>query len=288
MIFETASAKINLYLHVGPRRVDGLHELASLFVFAEKGDIISVEAAADLSLGIEGPFAAGLKDLSPQKNIVWHAAARLKQAAGVRQGAAVTLQKNLPVAAGIGGGSADAAAALRALVRLWRLDIADDVLTHIAFELGADVPACLQRAPITVAGAGEQIEKGPSLPPLWVCLVNPGVVMPTGPIFRAFDEASPAPLAPASVSLPVHSYSALCAALRETRNDLEPYAKARAPEIGRMLAFLDGRPGALLSRMSGSGATCFALFASATAAARAQISTRAEGWWALASQLCMR
>ncbi len=287
MISETAPAKINLYLHVGPVRKDGLHELASLFVFAEKGDRVSVTAAPDLSLQIEGPFAEPLINLPSEKNLVWRAAAMLKKTAGIREGAALSLQKNLPIASGVGGGSADAAAALRALMTLWRPDISDDALYELAFELGADVPACLRAAPINVTGAGEYIESGPSLPPLWICLVNPGVDMPTGAIFQAFDKAHPAPPDPAAVSIDGRDYESFAASLKTTRNDLEPMAKKQAPVIVDVIDLLAAQPGALIARMSGSGATCFALFDSAADAAAAERHEAAEGWWAMASPLCI-
>ena len=288
MIAETASAKINLYLHVGPRRQDGLHELASLFVFAEKGDEISVAPAGGLALNIKGPYSAALSDLPPEKNLAWRAAALLKEQCGVMGGAAILLEKNLPIASGIGGGSADAAAALRALIRLWRIDISDEALAKLAFRLGADVPACLSGAPVNVSGAGERIEKAPDLPPLWVCLVNPGVDMPTGAIFRAFDEAHPAPPAPEQVALPARDIDALTVALGNTRNNLEPIARRLAPQIGAVIESIGACPGALMARMSGSGATCFGLFASAEAAAHAESEARRRNWWTLASRLRLR
>ena len=169
MIVETAPAKINLYLHVGPLRGDGLHELASLFVFAYDGDIVTAAPSSDLSLTINGPFASALDGFPVTSNLVWRAADLLRHRFGVGDGAALTLEKNLPIAAGIGGGSADAAAALRALRKLWLLDISDVALAALSFELGADVPACLARAPVNVTGAGEILAPGPVLPPLWIC-----------------------------------------------------------------------------------------------------------------------
>ena len=206
MISERAPAKINLYLHVAPVRSDGLHELASLFVFATKGDDVTIEAAPDLSLAIEGPFANALSGLPVDQNIMWDAAIMLREAAGISDGAAITLRKNLPIASGVGGGSADAAATLRGLMRLWRPAISETALFDLAFRLGADVPACLSAAPIYVTGAGENIARGPELPPLWVCLVNPGVDMPTGPIFNAFDAAHPSPPAPAASAIDADDY----------------------------------------------------------------------------------
>ncbi|MEZ5894364.1 MAG: 4-(cytidine 5'-diphospho)-2-C-methyl-D-erythritol kinase [Parvularculaceae bacterium] len=288
MIAERASAKINLYLHVGPLRRDRLHDLASLFVFAHDGDVIRVEPAAKLSLNMTGPFAGELAGLSPEKNLVFRAAKELSNACGVKTGAAITLEKNLPIASGVGGGSADAAAALRALIKLWNARISDDALAKLAFSLGADVPACLKRSPVNVSGAGERLTPGPALPPLWVTLVNPGVDMPTGPVFRAFDARYPSPPAPSLARLYRCDYEGVKAMMRTTRNDLESVAIARAPVIADVIASLAAAPGALGARMSGSGATCFALFSSAAAASRAARAATGRGWWAMASALHVR
>jgi len=288
MISYPAPAKINLYLHIGPLRRDGLHELASLFVFAEDGDLIRVEEAPELSLRVEGPFAGALKELPQEKNLVFKAAQKLRALAGVEKGAAITLEKNLPVAAGVGGGSADAAAALRALVALWRIEIPDGALSELAFSLGADVPACLARRPVLVSGAGERLEAGPILPPMWITLVNPMVEMPTGPIFCAFDAATPEPEAPVQARLRGADYSAVRALMADSRNHLQPFAIDRAPVIAEVIAMLGGAPGALAARMSGSGATSFALFPSEIAARRAALKAQGLGWWALASRLHVR
>lgn len=289
MIVETAPAKINLYLHVGPVREDGLHELASLFVFAEDGDRVTAAPSDNLTLEVTGPFAAALADLPPEDNLVLRAAARLRDACGATSGATLTLEKNLPVAAGVGGGSADAAAALRALARLWNADISEDALVRLAFALGADIPACLAGAPVNVSGAGEHMAPGPVLPPLWICLANPGVETPTGPIFRAFDEARPAPPAPQfaefSSSQTLSDYDALQTALAASRNDLQPFAIEGAPVIADVIEVLGSAPGVLTARMSGSGATCFALFDSETKARRAEREARERGWWTMASRL---
>jgi 4-diphosphocytidyl-2-C-methyl-D-erythritol kinase len=288
MIALNAPAKINLYLHVGPIRKDGLHELASLFVFAEHGDFIRIQPAKDISLRVTGPFAGALDGLAPEKNLVFRAATLLARHFGVSAGAAITLEKNLPVASGIGGGSADAAEALRALIALWKIDISASALSSLAFSLGADVPACLARAPVNVSGAGEIIRCGPVLPPLWICLANPRVEMPTGPIFRAFDAKFSAPDTPICTPFHAPNYAMLENAMRSTRNDLEPFAIEMAPVIGEVIKQLAAAPGALAARMSGSGGTCFALFASPQAALRASVSARARGWWSMASPLYVR
>lgn len=286
MIAEAAPAKINLYLHVGPVRADGLHLIESLFVFADAGDVVCAGPAEALSLTITGPFAGALSGFPLADNLVLRAAHALRAAAGVTVGAALVLDKRLPVAAGIGGGSADAAAALRALVRVWDLDCSESMLARIAFSLGADVPACLSGRPVYVGGAGEEIASGPSLPPVWVCLVNPRVETPTGPIFRAFDTANPAPPAPAQVR-PQHiaSIGELADFLSPMRNDLEPHAVRRESVIGAARDFLAFSPGALISRMSGSGATVFALYPSKEPAERAALAASAKGWWAMAAKL---
>lgn len=283
---EIAPAKINLYLHVGPRRADSLHAIESLFIFADDGDKITASAAPEISLDIAGPFAGALAGAPRQSNLVWRAAAGLKAAAGVDRGAALRLEKRLPVAAGIGGGSSDAAAALRALCRLWRVDIGETALKGLAFGLGADVPACLARRPVFVSGAGEEMDEGPSLPPLWVCLVNPGAPMATSPVFAAFDRRFPAPPAPRRApATGLRSYGELCDYLKETRNDLEPFACERERSIAAVRSFLAECPGCLVARMSGSGATVFGLFASREAAGRAARRGAALGWWSMAARV---
>ncbi len=285
MISETAPAKINLFLHVGPARADGLHAISSLFVFAEAGDKLSAAPAQDLSLSVTGPFAGTLSELPTEDNLVFKAAALLRAEFDIADGAALQLEKNLPVAAGVGGGSADAAAALRALIRLWDIEISQDALGALAFRLGADVPACLRRAPVAVAGAGEVLSLGPALPTLWACLANPGAQMPTGPVFGDFDAAHPSPPPPQTPVLRAPTYVALEAFMNASRNDLEPFAVARAPKIATVIKFLQDRPGALAARMSGSGATSFALFASEAAAQRCAAAAAARGWWAMASRI---
>lgn len=283
-VTETAPAKINLYLHVGPLRGDGLHDLASLFVFTEDGDRIVAQLGDGLSLHISGPFSGALAGDDVADNLVMRAASVLQARAGAPQGARLQLVKNLPVAAGIGGGSADAAAALRALVKLWDVVIDEADLRALAFELGADVPACLDGAPVYVDGAGEKLSLAPPLPPAHVLLVNPGIDMPTGPVFRKFDEGG-------EVSPPSHpdvfggsglEYAALIAA---SRNDLEPAACAIAPAIGELLARMRAQDGAVAARMSGSGATCFALFHDVEAANAAKKEFHATGLWTMVSPL---
>ena len=265
-----APAKVNLALHVTGRRDDGYHLLDSLVVFADVGDRLTAAPDAVLSLAVTGPRAAGVP--VDAGNLVLRAAALL----GHGRGARIVLEKHLPAAAGIGGGSSDAAAALRMLARLWGVALPDPaaVLT-----LGADVPVCLHARPARMRGIGESLTPLPDLPPFWMVLVNPGVPVPTGPVFAALARRDNAPLPP---SLPrLADAVALANWLGACRNDLEPPARALVPAVGQALAALAGQPGCLLARMSGSGATCFGLFATASgaAAAAAALKAAAPGWW---------
>ena len=275
-----APAKINLYLHVVGRRHDGYHLLDSLVVFAGVGDRVEAAPARELTLTLQGPFAADLQDV--RDNLVLHAARLLHEAGDVKGGARLLLHKELPIASGIGGGSADAAAALLALLQLWQLRLDPDRLRVLALELGADVPACLHGRPALVGGIGEQIAAAPPLPPLWLVLANPGVALPTAAVFEALagrvSVAAP-PWAPAA------SFDAVVAALAARRNDLEAPALQRVPGIAAVLAALRDLPGSRLARMSGSGATCFALFAEQAAAERAAalLAAAQPGWWVRAA-----
>lgn len=285
LIAEVAPAKINFYLHVGPTRRDRLHDLASLFVFARDGDVVEVEPADDLHLAIVGPFADALKPFPLTSNLVWRTAEALRGRYGVKAGAALTLRKRLPIAAGIGGGSADAAATLRALIRLWGLDVAPAELAGLAFTLGADVPACLSARPVYVGGAGERVLAGPALPPVPICLVNPRIETPTGPIFRAFDAVHRRPPPPAFPRpTRIATLTDLATFLSQTGNDLEPFAVRHNSMIGVARDFVADCSGALFARMSGSGATVFGVFSSGVAAKRAERAAAAKGWWALATE----
>lgn len=286
MIREDAPAKINLYLHVGPVREDGLHDLASLFVFTEKGDVISAAPADDLSLEITGSFAPVLHGHPLTENLVYKAAEMLREKSGVSAGARLTLEKKLPVAAGIGGGSADAAAALRALVGLWDLSISDAELEALAFGLGADIPACLAGTPILVEGAGEVLRPAPALPPLYVCLVNPGIDMPTGPVFRQFDAGKTISQIPVHPELSFQSANDIADLMKHSRNDLEdPAMEIDKMAIANVLEILRGTKGVLGARMSGSGATCFALFADEEDAQAARQQFSKMPYWTMVSRI---
>jgi 4-diphosphocytidyl-2-C-methyl-D-erythritol kinase len=277
-----ARAKINLYLHVVGRRADGFHLLDSLVVFAETGDEIAVAPADDISLKIVGPFAGGLT--TDADNLVLRAALGLRALTGCARGAAITLTKNLPVASGIGGGSADAAATLNALLDLWdvRPDRAD--LERLALSLGADVPVCLAGRASFMGGIGEEIEPLDAMPEAHLLLVNPGVATPTPAVFKArrggFSEAGRWQRPPANAA-------DLAAALRERTNDLTDAAITVTPEIRDVLGALQQSDGCLLARLSGSGATCFGIFASAAKAeaGRNAILASAPNWWAVAAPI---
>lgn len=271
---ETARAKVNLCLHVTGRRPDGYHLLDSLAVFAEIGDTIRAEPAETLELRITGPQAAGLA--AGPDNLVLRAASVLARLTGIEPRLRLVLDKHLPVASGIGGGSADAAATLRLLVRLWELPLTDDVLATLALPLGADVPVCLAGRPARMRGIGEVIEPVPVLPPCGLLLVNPGIGVSTPEVFRArtgpFSNG---------IALPDawQDATSLAAWLEGTSNDLQAPAIGVCPVIATVLAALRAQPDCLLARMSGSGATCFALFPDPVSAATAARAVSQPGWW---------
>jgi 4-diphosphocytidyl-2-C-methyl-D-erythritol kinase len=278
----SAPAKLNLYLHVVGRRADGYHLLDSLVAFAAPADEVIAEPAPALSLTVRGPYAAALGD-APRDNLVWRAAERLAAQVERPAAAALTLVKNLPVASGIGGGSSDAAATLKALAALWRLDPGATDLAALGETLGADVPVCLAARAAWLGGIGESVEPTPPLPPVTALLVNPGIALSTPAVFKARQGAYSAP---ARFAMPADA-AALAALLAARRNDLTPAAVALVPAVGNMLDRLAALEGVLLARMSGSGATCFALFAAPEAAAAAEARLRAErpGWWVAAGRL---
>ncbi len=275
MATEFAPAKVNLALHVTGQRADGYHLLDSLVVFADTGDHVTVEPAAALSLAIDGPHAANLAVTND--NLCLRAA----RAMGVT--AAITLEKRLPVASGIGGGSADAAATLRALSRLSGKPLPD---AATVLSLGADVTVCLNRHPARMSGIGETVTPlTHPLPQAWLVLVNPGVGVSTPQVFKAMTRRDNAALQP----LPkLRSAAELAAWVAMQRNDLEAPALSLLPEIARVKSALTAQQGCLLARMSGSGATCFGLFAdplSAHAAASAIKRARPQWWTADAAIL---
>ncbi len=271
---EFAPAKVNLFLHVIGRRADGYHLLDSLAVFTEAADELRAEPAPALTLLLDGPFAAGLA--AEPDNLVLRAARAVAAETGVATRARLSLHKNLPVASGIGGGSADAAAALRLLCRLWQVAPDPAALARIAIGLGADVPVCLAGRASRMGGIGERIEPAPTLPAHGIVLVNPGVAVATAEVFRnrqgAWSSVASLPESWADAA-------AMAADLRTLRNDLQPAAVALQPVIGEVLSALAGIPDCLLARMSGSGATCFGLFPDVAAAQRAAARLARPGWW---------
>lgn len=276
-----APAKLNLFLHVTARRPDGYHVLDSLIAFTEIGDRITAAPSDCLNLSVTGPFAGALS--GETENLVLRAARLLAAEAGRAPEVALTLEKNLPVAAGIGGGSADAAATLRALVRLWDLELSDGRLAELGLRLGADVPACLLGRPCRLTGIGEELTPLPALPALPVLLANPGVPLSTPEVFRArtgdFGASAPAILP--------DEPGALMDVLRVQRNDLTEAAHRLVPQIGAVLNRLESLPDCLLARLSGSGPTCLALMRdteSAEAGARA-LQAAEPGWWVRATRL---
>ncbi len=277
------AAKLNLYLHVLGRRGDGYHLLDSLVAFAAVGDEIIAEVAPALSLEVSGPQAPALAG-DGAANLVWRAAELLAAETGRAPGAALTLIKNLPVASGIGGGSSDAAATLRALDALWRLGLDETRLAGIGAKLGADVPVCLASRASWLGGIGEAVEPAPGLPAMAALLVNPGRALATAAVFKARVGAFSAPARFAPMP---RDAAGLAALLAERRNDLTAAATALAPEIAEVLERLERLEGALLARMSGSGATCFALFARAeeAEAAAARLGAEQPRWWVAAGKL---
>jgi len=284
-----AWAKVNLTLRVTGRTAEGYHLLQSLVVFAALGDRVTLEAASGLapdetSLEITGPFAPALLpqgESTHPPNLVLKAVDALRQATGTRAGLRVTLEKNLPVAAGLGGGSADAAATLLGLRDLWGLKLPDEALRRLALPLGADLPVCLLGVPCLVGGIGEELAPLARFPEAWLVLANPGAPVSTAAVFESFagdfgrDEALQAP----------RDLTDLARWLRCSGNDLEAAARRVCPAIGEVLRALAASEDCLLARMSGSGGTCYGLFAEGEAAlgAARRLSEVESGWWVKAA-----
>jgi 4-diphosphocytidyl-2-C-methyl-D-erythritol kinase len=283
---ENAPAKVNLTLRVLGRRADGYHEIESLVVFAACGDRLSFAPGGELDLNVHGPSAAQVGAVGD--NLVLKGARALAaRIPGIALGA-FALEKNLPVAAGLGGGSADAAAALRLLARANGLKPDDPRLHEAARATGADVPVCLDPRPRVMRGIGEQLSAPLNLPPLHAVLVNPGVAVPTREVFAKWSPAAK-PVASSEFAALSKSltYDALLPLLVSQPNDLEAPAIALAPAIAEALAALRALSGCGLVRMSGSGATCFGLFASATEAVTAAGTLHAKRphWWMCETKL---
>lgn len=276
-----APAKINLFLHVGDRRTDGYHDLLSLVVFADCGDTISVAPRRGAALEVAGPESAGL-DASPS-NLVLRAEGALRQWAEANghdaSPVSIHLDKHLPLASGVGGGSADAAATLHALVEHWSLPIALEDLLALGRTIGADVPVCLRGMPTLVSGDGDRLASVPDLPGFALVLVNPRVEVPTAKVFGGLEVrtgAYPQPFPPQMDSL-----RGFVAWLDRTSNDLASPAKQIAPQVMHVEHALTASTGCLLARMSGSGATCFGIYPTIEAAKTAarEISAAHPAWW---------
>lgn len=276
-----APAKINLFLHVGPLGPDGYHPLSSWMTFADVGDRVSLGDAAGLAL--DGPFAQGL---SAADNLVTRAADALSNLAGF-PAPGLALHKALPIASGLGGGSSDAGAALRLLRAEFAPGVSDAELEAVAAGLGADGAACLWGRPVIAEGRGERLSPAPEAPMLDAVLVNPGVPCATGAVYRAFDALGRGGAGRPDLPARFASGPEVAEVLAACRNDLEAPALAIAPAIAPVLDRLRASPDALLARLSGSGATCFALCADRDAAERLARSLAAAepGWWVRACRL---
>lgn len=282
-----APAKINLFLHVAAPGVDGYHPLCSLMAFADIGDRLVVRDGDALSLAVHGPFAAGLE--AEDDNLVMRAArALLARARGPVPPVELALEKRLPVASGLGGGSADAGAALRLLREALGVRVSDDELEEIAGSLGADGAACLWGRPVIAQGRGERLSPAPGLPAIEAVLVNPRVAVSTAEVYRRFDASgafsdADAPTLPEAFE----SVEELAAWLSVMRNDLQAPAIEIAPEVGDVLGLMAEEQECLLARMSGSGATCFALCPGdlEADALAARIAALRPEWWTVRCRL---
>ena len=277
---QTAWAKINLSLQITGRRSDGYHDLSSLVVFADAGDQIEIFDAEASQFSIKGPFAGALD--AGEDNLARRAARGFCALAGLPDRFAIVLTKTLPVAAGVGGGSADAAAVLRGLAGLAGEMPDSAALRDLALSLGADVPACLESRPVIMSGIGEVLKPMASLPRIAMVLANPGVPLSTAAVFRRRD----APYSRADEVPPPADLEGLLSWLALRGNDLEAPARALCPEVAQVLEALSASAGCRLARMSGSGATCFALYEDAlqAEAAARELKERTD-WWVVATGL---
>jgi 4-diphosphocytidyl-2-C-methyl-D-erythritol kinase len=278
---EPAPAKVNLFLHVTGKRPDGYHLLDSLAVFAGVADRLTFTPSDSLCLTVTGPIGPALA--AESDNLVTRAARMLAAEVGMPPTGALTLEKHIPVASGIGGGSADAAAALRLLRRVWAVKLDDNDIAAIAARLGADVPVCLASRALRMRGVGEHLTPAPSLPPCGLVLVNPGIPLSTLAVFRARSAGGFS----AEAELPRGWKTAqeMAATLSGLTNDLEAPAIGVVPVIRDVLRAIGATTGCLLTRMSGSGATCFGLYDSAQAAEEGAAAIARPGWWTWGGKL---
>lgn len=285
---EAAPAKINLTLHVLSRRSDGYHNIESLCVFSHFGDFVSAVPSphSQTGLTLDGEFADEVDLLSrPRDNLVLKAGEALRLASGKKvRPVQVVLTKSIPIAAGLGGGSADAAATLRLLNRLWDLNLGEEPLARIALELGADVPMCLASRPVVATGIGERLSPAAGIPSLPLVLANPSIPLSTAAVFRQLESAERTPMPP----MPTRFSSVIefVIWLRQTRNDLSEPSKAVTGLTERVVKTLSADPQCLFARMSGSGATAFGIFAKMSDAERAaeRIQVKRPEWWVTATE----
>jgi 4-diphosphocytidyl-2-C-methyl-D-erythritol kinase len=278
---QHAPAKLNLSLHVTGKRADGYHLLESLVVFTQFGDVLRATPAETLRLTVTGEFAADVG--ADAENLVLKAAHALRRAANVTSGAALTLEKNIPVGAGLGGGSADAAATLKLLMKHWAVILPNPRLNALALALGADVPMCLASRPLIARGIGEEITPlAAKLPPLPLVLVYPRVPIATADIFAQYALETP----PVTPALDMTTAETLMDGLVGTRNQLQRTAVMLTPEVAEVLLALNTALQARFVRMTGSGSACFAITEDKPAAERLARDLRAQypHWWVLATE----
>ena len=286
VLTETAKAKVNLTLRILGRRLDGFHELESLVAFAEIGDVLKLEPGDGLDIAVSGPFAGSLG----QDNLVVEAARRVLAICPSCRAGRLHLEKNLPVAAGLGGGSSDAAAALRLLLKANPEHLGHQDVAPLCPKLGADIAVCLDQRLAMMWGLGEKVSTLGALPRTPIVLVNPGVALATAEVFRALDAGrydGPDRESPADPPPPFDTVGALAGYLESRGNDLEAAAIGLAPIVGDVKASLSAQAACLIARMSGSGATCFGIFESQANANRAaeRIGRAHPEWWVAASNL---
>ncbi|MFT6581371.1 MAG: 4-diphosphocytidyl-2-C-methyl-D-erythritol kinase [Alphaproteobacteria bacterium] len=279
-LIVSAPAKINLYLTITGRRADGLHLIDSLVAFTTLGDALAITPGEPLNVTSTGAFAANMP--LPYNNLVYLAAQRLADEAGVSARADIAITKNLPIAAGIGGGSSDAAATLRTLADVWGISPSDADLNKIGLSLGSDLPVCILGETSYAGGIGEELTPGPKLPNAGILLVNPGVALVTSSVYGArkggFSPVNRFKNAPENAA-------DLAAMLEDRENDLTSPAIRLCPVIRDVLSVLNKTPGCHIGRMTGSGATCFGIFDDLAAATAAKESVARDGWWVEATEI---
>jgi 4-diphosphocytidyl-2-C-methyl-D-erythritol kinase len=271
-----APAKINLFLHLTGKRDDGYHLLQSLMIFVDVGDRLEIAPYDGLFIDVDGPFAGDMS--APHDNLVYKAAVLLAEDYKMQPRGRITLEKNLPIASGVGGGASDAAAALTGLARLWGLPEEPDRLHRIAQKLGSDVPACLVRSPVWAEGTGDKMTRLPGMPDMHFVLVNPRKATPTSEVFRRFRRRFSAPIQFTGRRKTMHEW---IADLKLYRNDLTDAATEICPDITVALQSIADTPNCHFARLSGSGSTCFGVYDNPAAAYAAvnKLRERHPDWW---------